>query len=220
MAVNPQVTIQISGGVTGSIVLELYADTAPITTANFISYVKKNFYNNLIIHRVINGFMIQGGGFDTNIIQKPHDPNIINESYNNLSNLRGTIAMARTSEPDTANSQFYINTVDNTSLNYGAIAYDGYGNAYRKIGYCVFGRVISGMNIVDAIAAVATTTKSGMTDVPVNNIIIQSVTITKNAPVCANKMIGDIDRDCNIDLADFAQMAENWLLCNSITICQ
>jgi peptidyl-prolyl cis-trans isomerase A (cyclophilin A) len=218
-AANPQVTLQISGAVTGNIVLEIYADTAPITAANFISYVKKNYYNGLIFHRVISGFMIQGGGFDTNLVPKAHDPNIVNESYNGLSNLRGTIAMARTSEPDTANSQFYINTVDNTSLNYGAIAYDGYGNAYRKVGYCVFGRVISGMNVVDAISAVTTTTKNGMTDVPVNNVIIQNAYISFNAPVCKDKITGDIDKDCNIDLKDFAKMAESWLLCNSITIC-
>lgn len=217
-AANPQVTLQISGAVTGNIVLEIYADTAPITAANFISYVKKNYYNGLIFHRVISGFMIQGGGFDTNLAPKTHDPNIINESYNGLSNLRGTIAMARTIYPDSANSQFFINHQDNPSLDYGSLIAYG-GEPYRKIGYCVFGRVISGMNVVDAISAVTTTTKNGMTDVPVNNVIIQNAYISLNAPVCKDKLTGDIDKDCNIDLKDFAKMAENWLLCNSITIC-
>jgi cyclophilin family peptidyl-prolyl cis-trans isomerase len=218
-AANPQVTLQISGAVTGNIVLEIYADTAPITAANFISYVKKSYYNGLIFHRVIKDFMIQGGGFDTNLVQKAHDPNIINESYNGLSNLRGTIAMARTYEPDSANSQFFINTVNNTSLNYGAIAYDGSSNAYRKVGYCVFGRVVSGMSVVDAISAVTTATESGMPNVPVNDVIIQNAYISLNAPVCKDKLTGDINGDCNVDFEDFAEMAENWLLCNSITIC-
>lgn len=218
-AVNPQVTLQISGAVSGNIVLELYADKAPVTTANFINYVRGNFYNGLIFHRVINGFMIQGGGFDTNLVQKATGAAIVNESTNGLSNLRGTIAMARTPDPDSATSQFFINHQNNLFLNYGAIAYDGNNEPYRKIGYCVFGKVLSGMNIVDAIAALPTTIKNGMSDVPVNNVIIQNETVTLNAPVCAEKLIGDIDGDCNIDLKDFAKMAENWLGCNSITIC-
>jgi len=213
-AANPQVTLQISGAVSGNIVLEIYADTAPITAANFIGYINKGYYNGLIFHRVIPGFMIQGGGFNTSLAQKAHDPNIINESSNRLLNVRGTIAMARTSEPDSANSQFFINLADNYWLNYGYVTYYG-----ATVGYCVFGRVVSGMSVVDAISAVATTTEGGMADVPVNDVIIQNAYITLNAPVCKDKLTGDVDKDCNIDLKDFAKMAENWLSCNSITIC-
>jgi cyclophilin family peptidyl-prolyl cis-trans isomerase len=219
LAVNPQVTLQISGGVSGNIVLELYPDKAPVTTANFINYVNSGFYNGLIFHRVIKDFMIQGGGFDPNLVAKNTNAPIINESSNGLSNLRGTVAMARTYAPDSATSQFFINHADNTFLNYGSIAYSS-SEPYRKVGYCVFGKVISGMNVVDTIAAVTTATENSNEDVPVNDIIIKKATVTLNAPVCAQKLVGDIDGDCNIDLADFAIMSENWLLCNSITICR
>jgi cyclophilin family peptidyl-prolyl cis-trans isomerase len=220
-AANPQVTLQVTGGVSGTIVIELYADKAPVTTANFINYVKTNFYNGTVFHRVIKDFMIQGGGFDTNFTQKTTNPAIINESSNRLSNLRGTIAMARLDEADTATSEFFINQNDNDFLDYGFVYPDYYcRKLYTFVGYCVFGKVISGMTVVDSIANVATETKNGMDDVPVNKIVLQSATITLNAPVCAQKLIGDVDNDCNIDLADFAAIAQNWLKCNSLTICR
>ncbi len=216
---NPQVTLQISGAVSGSVVLELYADEAPITVANFINYVQSGFYDGLIFHRVIENFMIQGGGFDVNLAPRTPGSAIINESSNLLSNLRGTIAMARTSDPHSATSEFFISHQDNFALDYGAIAYDGSSNAYFKAGYCVFGEVISGMNVVDAIAAVATATENSMDDVPVNDVIIQNATISPNVPVCLEKLEGDVDGDCDVDFADFAKLAENWLECNSITAC-
>lgn len=212
LAAYPQVTLEITGGVEGDIVLELYTDKAPITVANFIAYVQSGFYDDLIFHRVIENFMIQGGGFDPNMVEKETGPPIINESPNALSNLRGTVAMARTSDPHSATSQFFINHYDNSFLNYGAIAYDGNNEPYIKVGYCVFGRVVSGMDIVDAIATVSTTDT-----VPDFDIIIHSTRVTVVAPVCAEKLPGDINGDCTIDLADFLAMAQNWLTCNSIT---
>ena len=142
-------------------------------------------------------------------------PAIINESLNGLSNLRGTIAMARTPSPHSATSEFFINHQDNLFLDYGAIAYAG-DVAYFKVGYCVFGSVISGMNVVDSIAALETTVEGGMTDVPVNDVMIQNATV--NSPVCIEKLDGDIDGDCDVDLADLVRLAGNWLECNSITI--
>ncbi len=225
-AANPQVTLQISGAATGSIVLELYADKAPVTVANFVSYVQSGFYNGLIFHRVINGFMIQGGGFDQNIEQKTAGlaAPIINESSNRLPNLRYTVAMARTPYSDSATSQFFINQADNSGfepgLDYGSYVYDKHA-PYDPIavgpGYCVFGRVISGMALVDTIAALPTTIRGGMPDVPVNNVVIQSATVTLNAGVCATKLAGDVDGDCRVGMADYALMAQNWLACNSIT---
>ncbi|MGA2915872.1 MAG: peptidylprolyl isomerase [Sedimentisphaerales bacterium] len=219
-AVNPQVTLHITGAVDGNIVLELDVNKAPITTANFINYVQSGFYNGLIFHRVVNNFMIQGGGYDVNLAPKATGPSIINESFNRLSNVRGTIAMARTPEPNSATSQFFINQADNSSnLDYDPVVYDGSNNAYSYYGYCVFGHVVSGMNIVDAIAVLSTTTKNGMANVPVNNVIIQSATITLNAPVCAQKLQGDINGDCKVNFKDFVAIAQNWLMCNSITVC-
>jgi peptidyl-prolyl cis-trans isomerase B (cyclophilin B) len=217
---NPQVTLNVTGGVTGTIVLELYQDQAPITVANFVGYVQSGFYNGLIFHRVYRTgiTIIQSGGFDTNLNPRTPGATIINESYNRLSNVKYTVAMARTDTPDSASSQFYINQIDDTTLDGGAVAYDGYGNAYTKTGYCVFGHVISGMAVVDTIAGVATTTRNGMTDVPVTNIIISSATL--NTSFCATKLAGDADGDCRVDMVDFALMASHWLQCNSInTIC-
>ena len=215
----PRVTLNIAGPTgpsTGNIVIELYPDKAPVTVVNFINYVKSNFYNGLIFHRVISGFMIQGGGFDTNLVEKAAGSAIINESSNRLSNLRGTIAMARTYQPDSATSQFFINLANNTFLDYETPVYDQDYNAYSKIGYCVFGQVVSGMSIVDAIAALPTTTKNGMTDVPVNNVVIQSATVTLNAPVCQTPPEGDLDGDCKVSFKDVALMSQHWLDCNSI----
>ncbi len=216
LAAWPEVTLEITGGVAGDIVLELYTDKAPITVANFIDYVQSGFYDDLIFHRVVNGFVIQGGGFGTNMVEKVPGPPIINESSNALSNLRSTVAMARTSDPHSATSQFFINLVDNiyptvNNLDYGSLAYAG-GEPYVKVGYCVFGRVVSGMDIVDAIALVTTT--DGVPDI---DIIIHSARVTFVAPVCAEKLPGDINGDCKIDLADYLEMAQNWVMCNSIT---
>jgi cyclophilin family peptidyl-prolyl cis-trans isomerase len=217
LAANPRVTLQITGGATGTIVLELYQDKAPVTVANFITYTQNGFYNGLIFHRVIQDFMIQGGGFDQSLNYKTPGAPIINESSNGLSNAKYTIAMARTPDPASATSQFYINQANNTGLDYGPIAWDNYDEPYVKVGYCVFGQVVSGMALVDAIAALPTTTKNGMPNVPVNNVVIQSATVTLNTGVCATKLAGDVDGDCRVDMADFAKMAQNWLLCNSIT---
>ena len=212
IAANPQVTLHITGAVQGDIVLELYPEDAPVTVENFINYVQTGFYDGLIFHRVISGFMVQGGGFDSNMVKKtPGDP-IINESSNRLSHLRGTIAMARTYVADSASSEFFINHADNTFLDYGALTYDYQYNITAQVGYCVFGEVISGMDVVDAIAAVPVTN-----NVPDEDVIIQSAEITLPAPVCGDKMPGDIDGDCDVDLADLAALAENWTQCNSIT---
>ena len=145
----------------GDIKLELYEKKAPITVANFLSYASDGFYDGTIFHRVINNFMIQGGGFTADMKQKPTKPPIKNEADNGLKNERGTIAMARTAVVDSATSQFFINHKDNAFLDNGA----------RDFGYAVFGKVVDGMEVVDKIAAVRT--KAG--DVPVETVTIVSV---------------------------------------------
>ena len=214
-AANPQVTLQITGAVSGSIVTELYPKEAPVTVANFVDYVQSGFYDGLIFHRVIKDFMIQGGGYDQNLVKQETNPAIINESSNHLSNQRGTIAMARTYVADSATSEFFINQLNNYYLDYGYVGYDTNYIPPKKlpsqIGYCVFGEVISGMDVVDAIAAVNTTN-----DVPDSAIFIQSATVTLNEPVCAEKLDGDINGDCRVDLEDLAELTENWLQCNAI----
>jgi cyclophilin family peptidyl-prolyl cis-trans isomerase len=216
-AANPQVTLHVTGGVTGDIVLELYPDDAPVTVENFINYVQTGFYDGLIFHRVIKGFMVQGGGFNTDVNLVPAGPEIINESSNRLPNLRGTLSMARISYADSASSQFFINLKDNTHLNYGTLTRDHYNfdSIIALVGYCVFAEVVSGMDVVDAIALVDV-----VNAVPVNNVKIESAEITLNVPVCVIKLPGDIDGDCDVDLADFAKLAENWLACNAINGCQ
>ncbi|MGZ8269884.1 MAG: peptidylprolyl isomerase [Methylophilus sp.] len=154
----------------GDITLELNADKAPITVANFLSYVEKGFYDGLIFHRVINGFMIQGGGFDADMKQKSTDAQIKNEANNGLSNDVYTIAMARTSVPDSASSQFFINVGNNEFLNHTAPTSSGWG-------YCVFGKVVEGMDVVDQIKAVSTTTRAGHQDVPVEPVVINKATV-------------------------------------------
>ncbi len=151
----------------GPITLELDGNKAPITTANFVSYVKDGFYNGTIFHRVISGFMIQGGGFEADMSQKSTKAPIKNESTNGLGNKRGTIAMARTNNPDSATAQFFINLVDNGFLD---------GTSYKP-GYAVFGKVTSGMGVVDQIAAVNTGRRGPYGDVPVEPVMIKSVTI-------------------------------------------
>jgi len=152
----------------GDITIELYPDKAPLTVKNFLSYVDEKFYDGTIFHRVIRGFMIQGGGMAADFREKPAKPPIKNEASNGLKNKRGTLAMARTPEPHSATCQFFINHVDNDFLDYKSSTVDGYG-------YCVFGKVIKGMDVVDAIAASPTTTKQGMQDVPRETITILSV---------------------------------------------
>jgi len=152
----------------GDIVIELNEEKAPITVANFLRYVEEGFYDGIIFHRVIKKFMIQGGGFEVNLQRKqPHAP-IKNEASNGLKNLRGTISMARTSDPHSATSQFFINHTDNSSLDYVAGKNDG---------YAVFGKVVEGIETVDKIALVRTTTARGMRDVPAQAVIIKSAKV-------------------------------------------
>ncbi|PKO25826.1 MAG: cyclophilin [Betaproteobacteria bacterium HGW-Betaproteobacteria-8] len=150
----------------GTITIELNAEKAPITTANFLEYVNSGFYANTIFHRVIDGFMIQGGGFEPGMNQKPTNAPIKNEANNGLKNSIYTIAMARTPNPDSASSQFFINVNDNDFLNFSAPTAQGWG-------YCVFGKVVEGMEVIDAIRRVKTGSKSGHQDVPVEDVIIE-----------------------------------------------
>lgn len=152
----------------GEIVLELDAEKAPKTTANFVQYVKEGHFDGTIFHRVINNFMIQGGGFSVGMQQKTTRAPIENEAKNGLSNLTGTIAMARTMDPHSASAQFFINVADNKFLDYPG--QDGWG-------YCVFGRVSSGMDVVEQMKAVATTSRMGHQDVPVEDLIIEKATL-------------------------------------------
>lgn len=153
----------------GNIVLELYPDKAPKTVENFLQYVDDGFFSKTIFHRVIAGFMIQGGGFDTALNQKPTRAPIRNEAANDLKNEPGTIAMARTSDPHSASAQFFINVADNKFLNFKAPNQSGYG-------YAVFGKVISGMDIVNKIASMPTGSKGPFPgDVPKNNVIIEEI---------------------------------------------
>jgi len=161
---NPQVLIKTS---MGEIKMELEADKAPLSVENFLRYVDEGFYNGTIFHRVINGFMIQGGGFEADLQRKrPHAP-IKNEAKNGLKNKRGTIAMARTNDPHSATAQFFINHADNDNLDYPS--FDGWG-------YAVFGQVTDGIEVVDKIADAYTTTRRGMRNVPEKEIVIESIT--------------------------------------------
>ncbi|MBW8000707.1 MAG: peptidyl-prolyl cis-trans isomerase [Planctomycetes bacterium] len=152
----------------GDIVIELNEEKAPVTVANFIRYAEEGFFNGTIFHRVIKNFMIQGGGFKEDMQKKRTHSAIINEASNGLKNDKGTIAMARTNNPNSATSQFFINHKDNDSLNY----VEG-----RNPGYTVFGTVVEGMDVVNKIAAVKTTRKAGMGDVPVEPVVMKSVTV-------------------------------------------
>jgi len=151
----------------GDIEIELNADRAPVTVENILSYVRDGFYDGTIFHRVIKGFMIQGGGFDEQMLQKATNSPIKNEADNGLTNDRGTLAMARTSDPNSASSQFFINHKDNGFLNYSAPTTQGWG-------YCVFGKVSKGMDVVDAIANVSTGNKGGHGDVPTEAVTIKT----------------------------------------------
>lgn len=149
----------------GNVEIELFADKAPVTVSNFLSYVDSGFYNGTVFHRVIPNFMIQGGGFDDGLNQKPTKAPIKNEAKNGLKNDRGSLSMARTSMVDSATSQFFINVANNEFLNHGA----------RDFGYAVFAKVVAGMDVVDKIAAVKTGNRGPMGDVPVQAVSIKSM---------------------------------------------
>ena len=161
----------------GRIRIGLYKDKAPVTVDNFVQYVRGGHYDGTIFHRVIPNFMVQGGGFEPNMEERPTRPPIKNEARNGLRNLRGTIAMARTSDPHSASAQFFINVKDNAGLDFG-ISPDGWG-------YAVFGNVTEGMEVVDQIVAVRTTSKGPYTDVPATPILIKSARVECGAPAPA-----------------------------------
>lgn len=152
----------------GDIVIELNEEKAPVTVKNFLQYVEDGFYDGLIFHRVINGFMVQGGGLTEDMQSKKTRSPIVNEADNGLKNDKGTVAMARTGNPDSATAQFFINHADNDFLNYGGP---------NEAGYAVFGKTVEGLDVVEKIANVKTTTKSGMGDVPVDPVFIISAEV-------------------------------------------
>ncbi|MEP4892567.1 MAG: peptidylprolyl isomerase [Aliiglaciecola sp.] len=156
----------------GVIVLNLFEDKAPKTVENFLSYVKDGFYDNTIFHRVIDGFMIQGGGFEPGMDQKTPNEAIQNEANNGVANNTGTIAMARTNDPHSATAQFFINLKDNSFLNFRSESMDGWG-------YCAFGEVVEGMDIVNKIKGVKTSRHGMHDDVPVEDVVIQKAEITE-----------------------------------------
>ena len=156
----------------GTFSIELDEVAAPETVKNFIAYVQAGHYDGTIFHRVIKGFMIQGGGFDADMNQKPTQPPIKNEANNGLKNLRYTLAMARTSAPHSASAQFFVNAADNTFLNFTAENANGWG-------YAVFGKVVAGTDVVDAIERVRTGNRMGHGDVPVDAVVIQRATLVE-----------------------------------------
>ncbi|NOY44665.1 MAG: peptidyl-prolyl cis-trans isomerase [Deltaproteobacteria bacterium] len=169
---NPRVALKTTKG---TIVLELYPDKAPRTVENFLRYVREGFYEGTVFHRVIPGFVIQGGGLTPDLRPKPTRAPIPNEAKNGLSNRRGTVAMARTMVVDSATSQFFVNLADNTFLDHRNETPQGYG-------YAVFGRVVEGMDVVDAIAAVPTGTVKGFRDVPKEAVVIESAEVLPMGP--------------------------------------
>ena len=166
---NPKVEMETSKG---KMVIELFPDKAPETVKNFLNYVETKYYDGTIFHRVIPKFMIQGGGFTSDMKQKSAGAPIKNEADNGLKNNRGTIAMARTGDPHSATAQFFINSVNNDFLNHKSKTQQGWG-------YVVFGKVISGMDVIDAISAVKTVTRGGFRDVPAETIEIRSAKVLK-----------------------------------------
>ena len=157
----------------GDITIELNYEKAPITAANFEQYVRDGFYDGVIFHRVIDGFMVQGGGFDVSMDQKETRANIENEADNGLKNDEGTLAMARTMDPHSASAQFFINVGDNAFLNHTGKDSQGWG-------YAVFGKVVEGMDVVNTIKKVAITSKSGHQDVPADPVVIDSATMIED----------------------------------------
>jgi peptidyl-prolyl cis-trans isomerase A (cyclophilin A) len=166
---NPQVVVETS---LGTIRLELFSKEAPLSVKNFLDYAADKHYDGTIFHRVIPGFMIQGGGFTADLAQKATKAPIKNEAANGLKNKRGTVAMARTQVVDSASSQFYINVVDNGFL-------DHRDNSMQGFGYAVFGKVVAGMEVADAIAGVKTGMQKGFRDVPLTPVVIKSVRLVK-----------------------------------------
>jgi cyclophilin family peptidyl-prolyl cis-trans isomerase len=166
---NPVVVIETSAG---TITAELYKDRAPVSVENFLQYVREGHYSGTIWHRVVAGYVIQGGGYTAELVEKATRPPIQNEATNGVSNLRGTLAMARTRQARSATSQFYINLVNNPSLDHRGFSPDDFG-------YAVFGRVLEGMDVVDRIGAVKTSSRDGMDAVPVVPVLIVGVTEKK-----------------------------------------
>jgi len=156
----------------GEIIIQLNTEKAPVSSANFLTYVNEGFYNGTIFHRIIPGFMAQGGGFDTSFNQKAVHAPIKNEANNGMANSRGTIAMARTNDPNSATAQFFINYKDNSFLNHTSPTASGWG-------YAVFGEVIEGMDVVDAMAKQATGNRGGHQDVPKTDIVIEKAEVVK-----------------------------------------
>jgi cyclophilin family peptidyl-prolyl cis-trans isomerase len=166
---SPRVALETSKG---KIVLELDAARAPKSVENFLAYVRAGHYDGTVFHRVIDGFMIQGGGFDEKMVQRGTRPPIANEADNGLKNRRGTVAMARTNDPDSASAQFFVNTVDNGFL-------DHQSKDARGWGYAVFGRVVEGLEVVDAIAKVATGNRGPFQDVPLEPVVIRKAAVVE-----------------------------------------
>ena len=154
----------------GDVVIELDAEKAPVTAENFLQYVRDGFYDNTVFHRVINGFMVQGGGFEPGLKQKPVRAAIENEAGNGLKNDAYTVAMARTSDPHSATAQFFFNVVNNNFLNFRAASADGFG-------YCVFGKVVEGRDVIDKIKAVPTGNRGFHQDVPAEDVVIKKAEI-------------------------------------------
>lgn len=169
MSTNPRVQLHTN---MGDMLIELDAEKAPKTVENFLSYVKEGFYNGTVFHRVINNFMVQGGGFEAGMKQKQTHAPIENEANNGLKNDRYTLAMARTADPHSATAQFFINVADNDFLNFTAPTSNGWG-------YAVFGRVIEGTEVVDEIKKVKTGNKGFHQDVPVEDVVIESATLVE-----------------------------------------
>jgi peptidylprolyl isomerase/peptidyl-prolyl cis-trans isomerase B (cyclophilin B) len=172
---NPRVLIETSKG---NITVELFPGNAPQSAANFLGYAKSGFYDGTIFHRVIPGFMIQGGGMTPDMTEKPKGAPIQNEADNGLKNLRGTLAMARTGDPHSATSQFFINVADNYFLNHRGKSVEGWG-------YAVFGKVVDGMDVVDAIVAVPSGNRGPYGDVPAEPVVMKHVTLLPEAPAPA-----------------------------------
>ena len=166
---QPSVTLQTNHG---DITLELYADKAPVTVANFLDYCRSGHYSGTIFHRIIDGFMIQGGGMEPGMKQKDTKATIKNEANNGLANTVGTVAMARTNEPHSASSQFFINVKDNGFLDFKSETAQGWG-------YCVFGKVSAGMDVVNKIKGVKTGQKGYHSDVPVEDVVITNVSVNE-----------------------------------------
>ncbi|MEN3354005.1 MAG: peptidyl-prolyl cis-trans isomerase [Betaproteobacteria bacterium] len=171
-AANPQVEVRTN---LGSFAIELYPENAPATVQNFLQYAKDGHYNGTIFHRVMPGFMIQGGGYTQQFQEKPTRAAIKNEAGNGLRNGVGMVSMARTADPHSATSQFFINVVENPSLDFRAATQEGYG-------YTPFGRVVKGMDVVDRIAKVPTGQKSGHADVPLKPVVIERMRVVDPAP--------------------------------------